>query len=75
VTRSSNSAWASGRYVQPSGETDSEFESRMRALGLTKDTCLASWELRKWCEANRNRVYVPEWLLGYWGIKVDPDYS
>jgi hypothetical protein len=24
-----------------------------------------------WCERNRNRVYVPEWLLEEWGIAVD----
>jgi len=62
-------------YAQPSRKTDAEFEFQMRSLGLTRDTCLASWELRRWCEANRNRLYVPEWLLECWGIPVDPDYS
>jgi len=31
----------------------------------------ASRALRLWCEKNRNRVYVPEWLLEEWGIDVD----
>jgi hypothetical protein len=26
---------------------------------------------RIWCERNRNRVYIPEWLLKKWGITVD----
>jgi len=25
--------------------------------------------------ANRNRLYVPEWLLEEWGITVDPPFS
>jgi hypothetical protein len=28
-----------------------------------------------WCERNRNRVYIPEWLLGKWGITVDTTFS
>jgi hypothetical protein len=31
----------------------------------------SSRELRIWCHQNRNRVYVPEWLLKEWGIMVD----
>jgi len=34
-----------------------------------------SIELRAWCEQNRNRLYVPEWLLEEWGITVDPTFS
>jgi hypothetical protein len=56
-------------------EADTEFELQMHALGLTKDTCLASWELPRWCEDSRNRHYIPEWLLEDWGISVDSDYS
>jgi hypothetical protein len=32
-------------------------------------------ELRTWCEYNRNRRYVPEWLLEEWSITVDPTFS
>jgi hypothetical protein len=28
-------------------------------------------ELRRWCARNRNRVYVPEWLLEAWGMQVE----
>jgi hypothetical protein len=52
-----------------------EFEKQVRKLGLTKDTCAASSELRIWCESNRNRCYMPEWLLGTWGIPVDSIFS
>ena len=27
------------------------------------------------CEHNRNRYYVPEWLLEEWSITVDPTFS
>ena len=41
-----------------------------RALKLTAFARLAGpvAELKRWCEHNRNRVYVPEWLLEAWGI-------
>jgi hypothetical protein len=48
-----------------------EFEKQLRQLGLTKETCAGSTELRKWCEINRNRCYIPERLLEAWGISVD----
>ena len=35
----------------------------------------SSRELRAWCEQNKNRVYIPEWLLGEWGINVDLNFS
>jgi hypothetical protein len=53
--------------------TRTEFEMRMWELGLTKDTCADSEELRGWCVLNRNRCYIPEWLLKTWGILVDSD--
>ena len=31
--------------------------------------------LRSWCERNRNRVYIPEWLLDEWGFRVDASLS
>jgi hypothetical protein len=34
-----------------------------------------SRELRAWCKRNRNRVYIPEWLLEEWGITVDATLS
>ena len=44
-------------------------------LGLTKQTCTGSVALRYWCERNKNRCYIPEWLLEEWGIAVDPYIS
>jgi len=48
-----------------------EFESQVLRLGLTMKTYTASTELRAWCENNKNRCYIPEWLLAKWGISVD----
>jgi hypothetical protein len=52
-----------------------EFEVRVRQLQLTTATYTSSRELRSWCERNRNRCYVPEWLLKKWGITVDINFS
>jgi hypothetical protein len=52
-----------------------EFEVRVRQLQLTKATYTSSRELRSWCERNRNRCYIPEWLLGEWGITVDITFT
>ena len=52
-----------------------EFEREVRRLGLTRETCAGSRELRRWCECNRNRCYIPEWLLEEWEIAVEPNLS
>jgi len=65
-----NPEW--GKPPQPIPATASEFELQAKRLGLTKQTYAASAELRKWCEHNRNRCYIPEWLLAEWGIVVNP---
>jgi len=52
-----------------------EFEREVRRLGLTRETCADSGELRRWCECNRNRCYIPEWLLEEWEIAVEPNLS
>jgi hypothetical protein len=48
---------------------------QVKKLGLTKQTYADSAQLRSWCENNRNRFYVPEWLLDALGITVDPNLS
>ena len=68
-----NPNWGRARPFPPAAAT--EFEMRVRQLGLTKQTCADSTELRIWCEHNRNRCYVPEWLLGVWGIQVNLNSS
>jgi len=68
-----NSDW--GRPIPPAPALPTEFEMQVRQLRLTPETYVYSAELRTWCERNRNRSYIPEWLLEAWGIPVDPDLS
>ena len=48
-----------------------EFEEQVERLQLTRAEYVTSNELRRWCERNRNRCYVPEWLLSAWGLTVE----
>lgn len=48
-----------------------EFEIEVERLGLTKPEYVSSAALKRWCEHNRNRFYVPEWLLAVWRIEVE----
>jgi hypothetical protein len=50
-----------------------EFDRELQRLGLTRETCAGSSELRRWCQHNKERCYIPEWLLKEWGIDVDAD--
>jgi len=52
-----------------------EFELRVRQLQLTAEIYTSSAALHNWCEQNKNRCYVPEWLLEEWHITVDPNIS
>ena len=36
-------------------------------------TYVESDELRRWCQDNRNKFHIPEWLLKTWGISVNSD--
>jgi len=38
-------------------------ELQTRKLGLDERTCAASKEFRQWCEQNKDRCYIPEWLV------------
>jgi hypothetical protein len=49
----------------------SQFEALVKRLRLTPETYASSTELRRWCERNRTRCYVPEWLLQEWGFGID----
>jgi len=51
-----------------------EFELQVRQLQLTAKMYTSSAELHTWCERNRNRFYIPEWLLEEWGITVDLNF-
>jgi hypothetical protein len=64
-----------GQQPQPLPAVATEFEMQVKRIGLTKPQYIASTELKLWCERNRNRVYVPEWLLQAWGIEVESIFS
>ena len=63
-----------GRPMPPVPALATEFELRVRRLQLTPGTYASSAELRTWCEQNRNRIYIPEWLLKEWHIAVDANF-
>jgi hypothetical protein len=69
----SNSNWASGRPTKHQPPSPTSFEDEVRRLGLDEQTCAESRKLKKWCELNKNRCYIPESLLKHWGISVDSD--
>jgi hypothetical protein len=64
-----------GRPIPPAPVLATEFEVQVRKLRLTVERYASSRELRAWCEQNRNRYYIPEWLLDEWDISVDADIS
>ena len=60
-----------GRPLPPIPAIATEFERHALQLNLTEAMYTSSRELRVWCDRNRNRVYIPEWLLKEWGMTVD----
>jgi hypothetical protein len=73
IRKRGNPNW--GQLVPLGPALPTAFELQVRQLRLTPDTYVFSDELRSWCERNRNRCYIPEWLLDKWDIPVDPDLS
>jgi hypothetical protein len=73
VRRRGNPNWE--RPVQPTSALATEFEVEIQRLGLTKEAFVGSGPLQDWCKRNKNRCYIPEWLLGAWDIHVDPTLS
>lgn len=73
VRRRGNPHWLHPIPLAPALAT--EFELQVRQLRLTVERYVYSAELHSWCDRNRNRVYVPEWLLKAWHITVDSDFS
>jgi hypothetical protein len=62
--RCGNPNW--GQPPQSLRALPTEFEILVKWLGLAKLEYVSSADLKRWCEHNRNRVYIPEWLLdGY----------
>jgi hypothetical protein len=62
-----------GKPMQPAPIVPTEFEEQIERLGLTYQTCVGSERLRQWCERNKDRCYIPEWLLKQWAIVARPD--
>ena len=73
IGKRGNPNW--GRPMQPASVLCTEFEMQVRQLHLIPEHYVVSTELRKWCKENRNRYYIPEWLLDAWDIRVDPYFS
>jgi len=73
MNRRGNPNW--GRPIPFAPALPTAFEIQIRRLRLTPDAYASSNELRRWCLQNRNRCYIPEWLLDAWDIPVDPDLS
>jgi hypothetical protein len=73
--RHANSQWASGVPVKLPPAGHSRFERYARKLSLTEQDYANSAVLRRWCAANRNRCYIPEWLLMEWNMYVEPELS
>ena len=64
-----------GRPIPRAPALATEFELQVTQLQLTAEMYTSSRELRTWCDRNRNRVYIPEWLLEKWDITVDAIFS
>jgi hypothetical protein len=62
-----------GRPIPPSPVLPSEFDLRVKQLELTADMYTSSAALRAWCEQNKNRVFIPEWLLKELCIAVEAE--
>lgn len=45
------------------------FENFAEAMGIPERRWRTSKALREWAQRNANRLYVPEELLGAWGIR------
>ena len=64
-----------GLPMSPVPALPTEFELQATHLHLTKRMYSSSFELHAWCKENRNRLYVPEWLLEEWGMIVNLNFS
>ena len=73
MRRRENPNWGHVTPYIPKGPT--EFELLVKRLRLTQEKYTSSPELKQWCKSNRNRCYVPEWLLEEWGLEVEINYG
>ncbi len=73
MRRRGNPNW--GRPMQFGIAVPTEFEQLIKRLRLTPPAYGDSVELKRWCERNKNRCYIPEQLLEKWGIEVEVGYG
>ena len=73
--RRGNPTWGSGQPARLRTGLATAFEEQVRKFGLNETTCATSEELRQWCERNKDRCYIPEWLLERWGVSVEPHFA
>jgi len=60
-----------GRPMPPCPALATEFDLLVKQLQLTAEMYTSSAALRAWCKQNKDRVYIPEWLLKELCIAVD----
>jgi hypothetical protein len=73
IRKRGNPDWSSRRPVKVRASAPTEFEMQAQRLGLTEESYESPAHLRRWCEHNWDRCYVPEWLLKRWRMSVDPN--
>jgi len=73
MTKRGNANW--GKSLLPVYAIRTEFETEVARLHLRKSQYVVSAELKIWCSRNRNRVYIPEWLLAEWEMNVELNFG
>lgn len=66
--------WSSGP-IEVSPAQPTAFELLAEQLKLTERMYTNSEQLHARCKLNKNRCYIPEWLLRDWDIVVDCDQT
>jgi hypothetical protein len=64
-----------GHPMLPAMASPTEFERLVKELRLTPRNYAQSVELKRWCQRNKNRCYIPELLLEEWGIEIELSYG
>jgi hypothetical protein len=67
-----NPNWSQGYPVSIGPALPTAFELQVRQLRLLPENYVFSNELRRCCQQNRNRSYIPEWLLDTWEFQHKP---
>lgn len=75
VNNKRRGGWSSGGPIEVPPAHPTAFEMLAEQLQLTERMYAKSDQLRDWCKLNKNRCYIPEWLLRNWGIAVDSDQA